>query len=184
MSLLVALDRDGTVIEERPYLSDPRQVALLPRAAEGLLALREQGFRVALVTNQSGVGRGYFDLPTLDRIHRRLFDLLAGAGAAVDGVYFCPHAPDEGCRCRKPETGLLERAASDFAAADCFVVGDKECDIGMGLRSGATTVLVRTGYGRQTEKARRVRPHYVVDDLLAAAAVINRAALYRKARVA
>jgi len=99
-------------------------------------------------------------------------------GVAVDGFYICPHHPAEGCACRKPGTGLLERAARRVGASspETFVVGDKECDIEMGQRAGATTLLVRTGWGRQTEHAGAVRPDHIVDDLWGAARVILTAA--------
>ena len=174
MSGLVVLDRDGTLIEERPYLADPAGVILLPNAAAGLRALSGQGFRLAVATNQSGVGRGYFGLAAVERVNRRLCDLLARESVTLDGFYICPHHPDEGCGCRKPGTGLLERAARAAGAspAESFVVGDKECDIEMGRRAGATTFLVRSGWGRLTEQQAQVRPSYVAADLLEAAHVI------------
>ncbi|HEU4758699.1 MAG TPA: HAD-IIIA family hydrolase [Dehalococcoidia bacterium] len=167
MSRLVVLDRDGTIIQERPYLSDQRDVALLPGAAEALRALPAAGFRLAVVSNQSGVGRGYFGLDAVERVNRRLRELLAARGVEIDAFYVCPHAPAAGCACRKPGTALLERAISD-AGGDprgTFVVGDKACDIEMGRRAGATTFLVRTGWGRKTERQGASRPHFVVDDL-------------------
>lgn len=174
MSRLVALDRDGTVIEERPYLSDPEQVALLPRAAPGLRALQALGFRLVLISNQSGVGRGYFTLAQVEAVNRRVFQLLAREGVTLDGAYICPHAPWAGCPCRKPATGLLERGARELGTSPrgAFVIGDKECDIEMGRRAGASTLLVRTGWGRQTEREGEVRPDFVVDDLGEAAALI------------
>ncbi len=174
MRRLVALDRDGTLIEERPYLSDPRLVTLLPGTAEGLRALQRQGFALALVSNQSGVGRGFFGLEAVQRVNERLNELLAQAGVSLDGVYVCPHAPWAGCDCRKPGTGLLARAAGDLGISlgGAFVVGDKPCDITMGRRAGATTLLVRTGWGRDSEGRAEVQPHYIVDDLSAAASTI------------
>jgi histidinol-phosphate phosphatase family protein len=176
MSRLVALDRDGTVIEERPYLSHPRDVRLLPNSAQAIRELRSLGFPVVLVSNQAGIGYGYFSLETLGRIHGRLFRLLAAEGVVVDGVYFCPHKPGDGCGCRKPGVGLLQMATRDFGLQlrDAFVVGDKECDIEMGRRAGATTLLVRTGWGEETAAKTQLRPHFEVDDLLEAAQVIAR----------
>lgn len=171
---LVALDRDGTVIQERPYLSKPQDVVLLPRAAEGLRILQREGFRLVLVSNQSGVGRGYFTMEDVERVNQRLFDLLAAQGVWLDGFYICPHTPWAGCRCRKPATGLLEQAAQAWGISpdEAFVVGDKECDIEMGLRAGASTFLVRTGWGLVTEQRGAVRPHFVVEDLPDAASLI------------
>ena len=170
----VALDRDGTLIEERPYLSDPAQVRLLPSTAAGLRAMRDAGLRLAVVTNQSGVGRGFFGLDTVSRVNERLLDLLAREGATIDEIFVCPHAPDERCSCRKPGTLMLETAAQRFGAApaQAFVVGDKLCDIEMGRRAGATTFLVRTGWGQETATQPQARPHYLAADLLDAAQTI------------
>ncbi|MBI2914242.1 MAG: HAD family hydrolase [Chloroflexi bacterium] len=174
MSRLVVLDRDGTLIEERPYLSDPRQVVLLPGVAEALRALQDQGARLAVATNQSGVGRGYFGLEAVERVNRRLRELLAREGVSLEGVYVCPHRPNDRCGCRKPGAGLLERAAWEIGDyfANAFVVGDKECDIEMGRRAGATSLLVRTGWGRQTEAAGAALPDHIADDLVGAARLI------------
>lgn len=176
MRRLVALDRDGTLIEERPYLADPSGVRLLPNAVEGLRALQREGLGLAVVSNQSGVGRGYFGLEAVERVNRRLAELLAREGVVLDGFYVCPHRPAEGCGCRKPGTGLLERAAreADASPLESIVVGDKECDVEMGRRAGATTFLVRTGWGRQTEAALAAGPDHVVDDLLGAAQIVLR----------
>jgi D-glycero-D-manno-heptose 1,7-bisphosphate phosphatase len=107
----VVLDRDGTIIVERHYLSDPAGVELLPRVASGLQHLSALGLGVVVVTNQSGVGRGLFDTTRLALIHQQLCVLLAAEGIHLDGIYFCPHIPADDCACRKPRTGLLERAA-------------------------------------------------------------------------
>jgi len=170
----VALDRDGTVIEERPYLSDPAKVRLLPNAAAGLRALRAAGYRLALVTNQSGVGRGYFGMDSVQRVNERMLALLAREGVTIDGLFVCPHAPEMGCDCRKPGTRLLEAAARRLGAdpSRAFVIGDKACDIDMGRRAGATALLVRTGWGRETEGGGEARPHYVAADLLEAARLV------------
>ncbi len=172
----VALDRDGTVIAERHYLSDPEQVELLGGAAEGLRRMRGLGLGLVLVTNQSAVGRGYFDLARLDEIHRRLRELLAAEGVSLDGIYYCPHTPDDGCTCRKPRPRMLEAAARElgFDPARAFVVGDKECDVELGRGVGATTLLVRTGYGARLAAAGRAGADYVVDDLTEAARVVER----------
>jgi phosphoheptose isomerase len=172
----VALDRDGTIIAERHYLSDPQQVELIPGAAEGLRQLREMGLALAVVTNQSGIGRGLFDAPRLDLVHRRMIELLESAGVRLDGIYYCPHVPEDDCACRKPRTGLLERAREElgFDFETAFVVGDKAVDIQLGRRVGATTLLVRTGYGSGLLAEGPVSCDYVVDDLKHAAQVIAR----------
>jgi histidinol-phosphate phosphatase family protein len=171
----VLLDRDGTINVERNYLSDPDQVELIPGAAQGLAEMARLGLKLLVVTNQSGVGRGLFDLARLDAVHGRLRELLRPEGVELAGIFACTHRPDEGCTCRKPRTGLVEAAARQFGfdPRETFVVGDKPCDIGLGLAVGATTLLVRTGYGAQFATCAQVLPHYVVDDLPAAARVIG-----------
>ncbi len=172
----VALDRDGTIIVEREYLSSPDQVELLPHAARGLQAMRAQGLGLVVITNQSGVGRGYFERSTLDEIHDRLRELLAAEGIMLDGIYVCPHAPEEGCQCRKPLPTLLQRAAEEhgFDCRECLVIGDKPSDIEMGQAVQAATLLVRTGHGARHEAAQTVKPDYVADDLLQAAEMVPR----------
>ena len=110
----------------------------------------------------------------LEEIHGRLRELLAAEDVTIDGIYVCPHTPEMGCLCRKPLPQLLERAARDFGfvAADCFVVGDKPCDMDLGRAVGATTLLVRTGYGAECEAAGATTANHVVDDLVGAAKVI------------
>lgn len=174
-SPVVFLDRDGTINVERNYLSDPDQVELLPNAAAGLRKMQELGFRLVVVTNQSAIGRGYFDQARLDAIHARLRELLANEGVSLDGIYVCPHTPDEACACRKPATGLVVQAVGDlgFDPSDGFVVGDKACDVQLGQAVGATTILTRTGYGSEEEQLEDAWPDFVVDDLAEAADLIG-----------
>ncbi len=172
----VILDRDGTILVERHYLSDPDHVELLDGAAEGLRQLQTLGLGLVVITNQSAVGRGLFDAARLDAIHRRFRELLETEGIRIDGLYVCPHRPEDQCACRKPRTGLLEQAARDlaFAMRECFVIGDKACDLDVGREVGATTLLVRTGYGADVARDPSVKPDYIVDDLVDAASVIRR----------
>jgi len=166
----VLLDRDGTLNVERHYLSDPAELELFPGVTGALKRLRALGYGLAVVTNQSGVGRGYFDLAAVERVHDRLRDLLAADGASVDAIYICPHGPDEACDCRKPLPGMARQAQAEFGfdPHEAVVIGDKEADIDLGRAIGATTILVRTGWGADTEKAGRCQPDAVVDDLPAA----------------
>lgn len=175
MPRLVLIDRDGTINVERHYLSDPAQIELFPQSAEAVKLLKGLGLNVAVVTNQSAVGRGYFDTARLAEIHARLCEVLAESEAEVDAVYFCPHAPDEACACRKPLTKMAENAAADFSAdlAESFVIGDNVCDIELGKNIGATTFLVRTGHGARTENERRTQADYTVDNLYEAAILIK-----------
>jgi D-glycero-D-manno-heptose 1,7-bisphosphate phosphatase len=172
----VVLDRDGTLIVERHYLSHPDQVELLSGAGAGLRRLRELGCGLVLVTNQSAIGRGFFDEARLELIHGRLRDLLQAERVRLDAIYFCPHTPDDGCACRKPRAGMIETAAHDlnFDPRLSFVIGDNECDVELGRRVGATTILVRTGYGMKVASETKVHPDYVVDDLAETAQLIER----------
>lgn len=172
---IVFLDRDGTVNVEQNYLSTVEGMELLPGAAEGIRMLNRLGCPVVIVSNQTVVGRGDCSLETLGAIDRRMTELLANEGAAVDGIYYCPHLPGDACTCRKPKIGLLETAARTLGAdlAGSFLVGDKCSDIQAGLTAGAITFLVRTGHGLNTERAGDCTPHYIVDDLRAAAEHIS-----------
>jgi len=170
----VVLDCDGTIIEEREYLSEPEQVKLISGVAAALRELQKMRFGLVVITNQSGIGRGFFDQAQLERIHQRLEQLLENEGVHLDGLYVCPHTPDDDCACRKPKLGLLQKAADDlgFNMASSIVIGDNASDIEMGRMAGALTFLVRTGYGAQFEN--EVAADYVVDDLAAAAASVRR----------
>ena len=169
------LDRDGTLIRERFYLSDPDDVELLPGVVSGLRRLLRLELGLVILTNQSGIGRRFFDENRLKLIHDRLLGILRSSGIEVDGIYFCPHVPEAGCDCRKPNTGLLKLAAKDlgFEPQASFVIGDKPCDIGLGRAVEATTFLVRTGYGSTFAADPTVAADYIVDDLADAAAVIE-----------
>src|SRR6266545_3584771 len=105
----VVLDRDGTVIRERNYLSRPEEVELLPGVVQGLQQLKDLGLGIIMITNQSGIGRGYFDEQSVGAVHKRLLALLEADGLGLDGIYVCPHTAEEGCACRKPCPGLLLR---------------------------------------------------------------------------
>jgi D-glycero-D-manno-heptose 1,7-bisphosphate phosphatase len=172
----IVLDRDGTIIEEREYLSQPEQVTLIPGAGAALRELQQMGFGLVVITNQSGIARGFFDHGQLERIHRRLEQLLEREGVHLDGVYVCPHVPDDDCDCRKPKLGLLQRAAKDlgFSLEGIIVIGDKASDMEMGRTAGALTFLVRTGYGAQVET--EAAADFVVNDLAAATASLRRLA--------
>ena len=171
----VLVDRDGTINAERDYLSDPAQLELLPNAVAGLRRMRDLGLGIVVVTNQSGIARGYFDETRLAAIHARLADMLAAGGVEVAAILHCPHGPDDGCDCRKPRPGLVAIAVARFGfdPADCFVIGDKAADVELGRNIGAATFLVETGYGGGEWRARRAWPDFVVPDLLAAAQIIE-----------
>jgi len=167
----VLLDRDGTINRDRHYIADPGLVELFPGVGAALRDLRADGFGLAVVTNQSGVARGKITPAQLEAVNARVGELLAAEGVTLEGIYVCPHGPNDGCDCRKPLPGLIERAARElgFDPAQSFVVGDKGIDIGLGRNVGATTVLVRTGYGAETERDRLAEPDHIADDLTGAA---------------
>jgi len=178
----VLLDRDGTINVDTHYLSNPDDLRFETHAAEGLRRLRDMGFGLVILTNQSGIARGYFDHAQLDRIHARLIAMLAAEGIEVAGIYVCPHGPEDACKCRKPLPGLAEqaRAALGFDPAECWMIGDKAADVNLGKAIGAATVLVRTGKGAATEAAGTCAPDIIADDLRDAAAQIAAAEARRR----
>jgi D-glycero-D-manno-heptose 1,7-bisphosphate phosphatase len=171
----VVLDRDGTLIVDKRYLSDARGVELVEGAGAALRRLAELDLGLVVVTNQSGVARGLVSSERLGEIHRRMQALLAVEGVRLDGIYVCPHGPEDGCACRKPRTALLERAARElgFDPQRAFVVGDKASDIALGRAVGATTLLVLTGEGASAA-AGTSQPDHEVADVAEAAALIER----------
>lgn len=171
---VVILDRDGTVVVDRHYLSEPADLEFLPGAADGLRRFYEHGYRLVVITNQSGIGRGMFSLQQLHDVHQRFRTMVADAGARIDEIYFCPHVPEDNCPCRKPRLGLLVRAASElhFDPAKAIVIGDKASDIQFGRGAGATTILIASE--QDNDICRKVRPDFVMADLAAAASIIDR----------
>ncbi len=161
------IDRDGTLIEERNYLSDPEQVALIPGAAEAVRRAREAGWLVVVLTNQSGVGRGYFTLEDVAGVNRRVEEMLAQEGAGLDGIFVCPHSPEEDCPCRKPRPGLVEAAARQLPAdlRRSWMVGDKPADLELARNAGLRGALVLTGYGATASAEAHGTAEFVAADL-------------------
>lgn len=174
MTEVVILDRDGTILVERDYLSSPEEVELLPNAVRGLRRMVELGYRLVLVTNQSGIGRGLFGVSQLAAVNARMEELLRDEGIQIAGIWYCPHHPDDKCACRKPNTKLVEEAADalGFDPRRSIVIGDKASDMQLGKRIGATTILVRTGYGAQTAVGGNGKSDRVANDLLEAAHIV------------
>lgn len=152
----VLLDRDGVIVENREnYVRSWADVSIYPQALEALARLRQVGCPVALVTNQSAVGRGLLPLPEAQEINSRLVASIERAGGRIEGVYMCPHAPDEGCSCRKPQPGLIRQAAEElgFELPRSALIGDALSDLEAGERAGVGwTALVRTGRGAAEER--------------------------------
>ncbi|MDX9858950.1 MAG: HAD-IIIA family hydrolase [candidate division Zixibacteria bacterium] len=172
------VDRDGTVIVEKEFPSDPDSVELERGAAKALRTARSLGYRIVVVSNQSGVARGYFTTETVEIVNARMRELLSAEHVDVDGVYYCPFHKDGAVReyatdadCRKPSPGMPEQAASELGIdlRRSVVVGDRESDVFLGKTIGARSFLVRTGYGREAEKRLfgALPPHSVFDDLAA-----------------
>jgi D-glycero-D-manno-heptose 1,7-bisphosphate phosphatase len=176
----VFLDRDGTLIDEVGYLDRAERVALYPWSIAAVRAFNRAGVPVVLVTNQSGVARGFFSEALVQDVHRHLAALLEAGGARIDAYYYCPHHPDgkvgeyaRACTCRKPGRGLVDRAERDLGIDPLrsFVVGDRWLDIELARTVGAKGVLVRTGYGadREGHPPGGLTADAVVDNLIGAA---------------
>ena len=146
----VFIDRDGTIIHDADYCSDPQQVKLFPRIAEALKRLKSHGFKLIIITNQSGIGRGFFSLEQYRAVEAEILRQLGND--LVDATYFCPHVPDDGCDCRKPESGMILQAAREHRVdlRRSFLIGDKESDAECGQNAAVRTIRVRTGLDRET----------------------------------
>ncbi len=173
------LDRDGVINRESAdFVKTPGEWLPLPGSIEAIAALSRAGFAVAVASNQSGLARGLFDRKALRAMHRKLRRLVASAGGRIDRIVVCPHGPGDGCSCRKPKPGLLLRLGRHFGTdlAGIPVIGDSLRDLEAARRVGARAVLVRTGNGRQTERALEgaLAETEVFDDLAAAAAALLR----------
>jgi len=170
----VFLDRDGTINEQMGYINHLSRFRLLPQVLPAIRRLNAAGLKVVVVTNQSGAARGYFPTSLVEEIHALLQKILAAGGAHLDGIYVCPHAPVDGCDCRKPRPTLLEQAARDLDLdlVHSYLVGDRYIDIQTAANAGAKGILVLTGYGRgeyeYLRAAQAVRPVHVANDLLEA----------------
>lgn len=172
---LILLDRDGTLIENVPYLAEPGKVVLIPGAAEALRELIRLGWTVVLVSNQSGIGRGLFDEATLTKVNQRLLDLLEAQGVQLAGLYHCPDHPDDPSANRKPAPGMALQAARNFSAdlKEAWVIGDSVVDIGLAEAIGARSILVLTGHGTQYDYTSGPKPTHICPSLADVPAVIG-----------
>ena len=178
-SRAVFLDRDGTVIVDKDYQSDPEKIEFIPGSLEGMRRLVELGLKLVIVSNQSGISRGYFDLETTEKVNGRLLEMLERESVRVDGLYYCPHYPGGSvpefsveCDCRKPYPGMAETAARQLGIdlRDSYVIGDKLDDVNLSLAIGATPLMVLTGHGEQQSLRlpNELKETLLFDDLLAA----------------
>jgi D-glycero-D-manno-heptose 1,7-bisphosphate phosphatase len=168
---LVLLDRDGVINEDSgEFIKSVTEWQPIPGSLDGIAALHRAGFKVVVVTNQSGVGRGLLTEAVLLDIHRHMSAAIERAGGALAGIYYCPHTPDAGCECRKPRVGLLRRIERDLRCSLAGVpfIGDRVSDVDAADVVGARAILVRTGTGAATAQALRARTIEVYDDLRAA----------------
>ena len=181
MTPAVLLDKDGTLIEDVPYNVDPALIRLTPRADEGLGALHAAGYRLFVISNQSGVARGYFPEAALAAVEGRLRELLTELGVPLAGFYYCPHHPAGvvagyavTCDCRKPAPGLVRRAAADLGldVGRSWFIGDILDDVEAGRRAGCRTVLVDNGNETEWRRSPDREPHFRAPDLAGAARVI------------
>lgn len=165
----IFLDRDGTLNPDPGYIKSPDQFELFPGVPEALATLKAAGARLIVVTNQSGIARGYFSVDDLDRIHAKLRQLLNAAGVSLDAIYYCPHHPDEGCRCRKPEPGMIDQAMHDHGLdlSRSYVIGDHARDMQLAKRIGAKSVFVTTGKEAGKDQAELEAAHLVPDHIAA-----------------
>ena len=173
-SKFILLDRDGTLIEEKNYLYDPNDVKILPGVIEGLKKLAAEGYKFIVLTNQSGIGRGYFNDQDMYSVNAKISSLLSNQGVEILRFYHCPHAPEEDCECRKPKPGMVYNACSDlgfFINNIYCVIGDKKSDIELAENLGVRSILVMTGYGRSSFKG-GVCASYIAEDLEDAAKFI------------
>lgn len=172
---MVVLDRDGVINRESAdFIKTPDEWIPLPGSLEAIARLTRAGYPVCVATNQSGVGRGLFDLDALDAIHDKMRRAVESAGGDLAGIFFCPHAPDDGCDCRKPRPGLLHQIEQRFGCSlqGSPIVGDSKRDLDAALAAGGRAILVRTGNGRDTEKT-LVESNAVIDVFDDLAAVVR-----------
>lgn len=159
------IDRDGTLVEEVNFLSRVEDLRLFDYTADAVCLLKEHGFLVIVVTNQSGIGREIYTVDNMHSIHEAMQTKLDGA---IDAFYYCPHLPGEGCSCRKPNLGMIEQAQIDFKIdlTRSWMIGDKKIDVQTGINAGIGSAMVMTGYGKTHLETLLERPSIIADTLL------------------
>lgn len=161
----VFLDRDGTIARDVHYCRRVEDFEILPRVPEAIRRLNREGYKVVVITNQSGIARGYFSEQTLSSIHREMVTTLEQAGAHIDAVYVCPHLPDDGCECRKPSPTLIIRAAADVGIAleESYMIGDDPKDVKAGRAAGCRTILLTADPGQSRDDSLSICDHAAAD---------------------
>jgi D-glycero-D-manno-heptose 1,7-bisphosphate phosphatase len=168
---LVILDRDGVINHDSDeYIKSPEEWVPIPGSLEAIARLHREGYKVVVVTNQSGVGRGLFDMNMLGRIHSKMLEVVRAKGGEIDAIFFCPHRPEDNCRCRKPQPGLYQEVTERLKVnlSGVYSVGDSERDIIVARLVSARPVLVRSGKGKRTlKKSKALADVPVFEDLAA-----------------
>lgn len=170
---LVILDRDGVInFDSTQYIKSPAEWKPIPGSIEAIAKLFQAGFRIVIATNQSGVGRSLFEMDTLNAIHEKMHKAVAAAGGRIDAIFFCPHAEDDHCNCRKPKTGMFKRISECFNVQldEVPAIGDSLRDLQAASASGCQPILVLTGKGEKTQSEGGLPPNTVVFKNLAAVA--------------
>jgi len=173
MAPAIFLDRDGTINREIGYLSEPEKFDLLPNALDGMKKLQDMGFRLVIVTNQGGIGLGYFTKEDFYQVNKKMLTEFSQSGITIDKIYFCPHSKAENCSCRKPEIGLILRARDDLNIdlSHSYFIGDSEVDIKTGLKAGMKTIFINNELAFDPSMP-EVEADFVAKDLLEAAHII------------
>lgn len=173
----VFLDRDGTIIEDVGYLNSPQQIKFIPGSLEAIRLLSEAGYKIIIISNQSGIARGLITEDMLQTIDKIIHRQVIHGGGHIDASYYCPHHPEHGaypyqqeCECRKPHPGLIKKGEKTFALdlKGSFMIGDKATDVETGKRAGTKTILVLSGRGKEEQFQLKKQPDHIAADLLAA----------------
>lgn len=170
----IFLDRDGVIIVEKNFQADPDSIEFLPQSIKALQNSNKL-YKLIIVSNQSGVARGYFTLDDVIAFNNHLDSILKNNDINITGWFFCPHGPDDSCECRKPNTGMILKAASEHGIdlEKSWMIGDKSSDIQAGMNAGLKTILVKTGYGGKEANAYEIVPDFLADNLYDAIEIIK-----------